>query len=51
MTTYHGPGQLVGYPLLDLKAHNSVCPHLYRELMGECEKVGERFGGVDYSGL
>lgn len=42
--TYHGPGQLVGYPILDLRA-NGLC---VREYIGKLEEVIVRLlGGFD----
>lgn len=43
-TTYHGPGQVVGYPILDLKAHNLTARsyvHLLEEsVIGLCARFG-----------
>lgn len=44
--TYHGPGQLVGYPVLDLRAHFRDV-HLYLRRIEECLIATLRYFGVE----
>jgi lipoyl(octanoyl) transferase len=52
-STYHGPGQLVCYPILDLKRHGKDVKHYCRELEEAIVQTLSAFGldGVRVEGL
>jgi lipoyl(octanoyl) transferase len=54
-TTFHGPGQLVAYPIIDLRAHkltprNYVCL-LEKSLIATCAKYGIKAMTTEHTGV
>ncbi|PNS19656.1 lipoyl(octanoyl) transferase [Sphaceloma murrayae] len=54
-TTFHGPGQLIAYPILDLKRH-ALTPRSYvclleKSLMGTCKRYGVETRTTEHPGV
>ncbi|TKX23079.1 octanoyltransferase-like protein [Elsinoe australis] len=54
-TTFHGPGQLIAYPIIDLKRHG-LTPRSYvclleKSLMGTCQRFGVETRTTEHPGV
>ncbi|EOA81319.1 hypothetical protein ACJQWK_10876 [Exserohilum turcicum] len=54
-TTFHGPGQLVGYPILDLRTHKLTPRHyvclLEKSLIATCARFGVKAITTEHTGV